>query len=221
MKYLKTEHNTVKRGAHKASYEKEAVFSVLDACEICHVAFEYNGLAQTQPINFGRDGEKLYLHSSPKNRMTSAIIDKGAVSLNVMILDTYKLTRSAFHHSVNFRSAVITGKVRELKTAQEKLVGLKAIVNHFVADRWAHCRKPTQNELLATRVVEIEIESAVAKIASSPLEDNKEDYLLDYWAGEIQIKTVCEYPQPDPLLKEGIEIPLHVKEFYEKHKNGF
>lgn len=221
MEYKKTEKNIIKRGAKKATYNKEDVNTILDSSEICNVAFNINGLPQVQPINFGRSENKIYLHGSLKNRMANALLEQGTVCLSVMYLDSMKLSRSAFHHSVNFRSAVVFGKVRELETTEEKLFGLKAIINHFVPDRWEHCRVPNEKELKITKVLEIEIETASAKIANSSVMDNKDDLALDFWAGQIPIKTICEYPIPTNDLKEGIEIPEHVLEFYQNRKNGF
>lgn len=221
MEYKKTKENTVKRGFKKASYDKTAVHTILDASEICNVAFTINGLAQVQPINFGRSGEKIYLHGSLKNRMTNTLIESGRVCLSVTLLDSMKLSRSAFHHSVNYRSAVVFGKVRELLTDEEKLIGLKAIINHFVPNRWENSRLPDDKELKATKVIEIEIETASAKIADSPVSDKEKDKELDLWAGQIPIKLICEYPIPENDLKEETKIPQHVMEFYEKRKDGF
>ena len=221
MEYNKNELNLVKRGAHKATYNKEEIYNILDSSLICTVAFSVNNKSFVQPINFGRTDDIIYLHGSLQNRMTNAIIETGETCINVFHLDSMKLTRSAFHHSVNFRSVVIFGKVRDVKSNEEKIEGLKSIINHFVPDRWDHCRFPTENELKATKVIAIDIENASAKIANSPPTDNKEDYDLDFWSGEIPIKTICEYPNPDEKLKDGIEIPEHVKDFYEKRKSGF
>lgn len=221
MEYEKKDINLVKRGAHKASYNKEEIYNILDSSLICTVAFTVNNRSVTQPINFGRTGDTLFLHGSLKNRMTNAIIKAGETCITVFHLDSMKLTRSAFHHSVNFRSAVIFGKVRDLKSKEEKIEGLKSIINHFVPDRWEHCRFPTDNELKATKVIAIDIETASAKIANSPPTDNKEDYDLDFWSGEIPIKTVCDTIIPDEKLNDGIEIPKHVTDFYNKRKNGF
>ena len=221
MDYEISKLNKVIRGGHKASYDKKIIHSILDSSEICNIAFSIEGKAYVQPINFGRDGETLYLHGSPQNRMTSALIEAEEVCLSVMYLDSIKLTRSAFHHSVNFRSVVVFGKVRELKTNEEKLIGLKALINHFVPNRWDFCRPPNENELKATRVLAIDIESASAKIADTPPKDNVEDYKLDYWSGEFPIKTICEFPIPDKNIKDGVPIPQHVLDFYEKNKNGF
>ncbi len=220
MEFIKTELNKVIRGANKANYNKDEIYSILDATEICNIAFNFKGKAFVQPINYGRNGDSLYIHGSTKNRMTNALIESGEVSLSVMILDSMKLTRSAFHHSVNYRSVVIFGKVRELTSNKGKLTGLKSIINHFVPNRWEFCRKPNEKELKATKVIEIKIETASAKIANTPFKDNKADYNLDFWAGEIPVKAAYGYPIPDKELKQGIEIPSHVLDFYNKKKDG-
>ena len=153
--------------------------------------------------------------------MTTALINAGEICLSVICLDAMKLTRSAYNHSVNYRSVVAFGKARELTTIEEKLTGLKSIINHFVPGRWDCCRHPSDKELKATRVIEIAIESASAKISNDPPEDKKDDYESEFWSGTIPIKTICEYPIKDEKLKEGVEMPGHVLDFYEKRKNGF
>lgn len=219
--YEKTPQNTVKRGHKKAHYDRQTVHAVLDAAEVCHVAFLVAGKAHTQPINFGREDETIYLHGHLNNRMTQALIDAGEACLNVMHLDAMKLTRSAFHHSVNYRSATVFGEVREVTDLAGKLQGLKAIVNHFVPNRWDFCREPNTKELNATRVIAIDITSAVAKIADAPSNEKESDYELDHWAGIIPVKTVVEQPIPDAKLAEGIEMPEHIKAFYQRFKAGF
>ncbi|MES9963186.1 MAG: pyridoxamine 5'-phosphate oxidase family protein [Candidatus Sedimenticola sp. 20ELBAFRAG] len=220
MEFEKTKRNTVKRGNKKASYDKEVIHSILDQNEICSVAFNVDGKAHVQPINFGRSGDCLYLHGSTKNRMTTALVEAGEVCLTVMSLDAMKLTRSAYHHSVKFRSVVVFGEVQELTTEADKLDGLKSIINHFVPGRWEHCRRPNSKELKATKVLQIKITSASAKIADTPPLDDPEDYALDFWAGTIPVRTVYEYPIPDEKMKKGVEIPEHVMAFYEKRKRG-
>lgn len=221
MEYKKDGQNTIKRGAKKATYNVAEINQILDASEICHIAFNVANFPYVQPINFGRNGTKIYIHGSLQNRMTNSLIEAKKVCLTVMYLDAMKLSRSAFHHSVNYRSAVIFGNVKELKTTEEKLIGLKTIINHFVPNRWDFCRKPTEKELMATKVLEIEIETASAKIANTGVSDNKEDEKLSFWAGSIPIKTVCEYPIAAKNLNPNIKIPKHVLDFYNKNKNGF
>ena len=121
MEFSKSEQNLVKRGAHKATYNKEEIYSILDSSLICTIAFKVDDKAFVQPINFGRKEDTLFVHGSLQNRMTNSVIESGEACINVFHLDSMKLTRSAFHHSVNFRSAVIFGKVRELKTNEEKI----------------------------------------------------------------------------------------------------
>jgi len=221
MEFDKTSKNTVKRGAKKATYNKKEIYAILDSSEICTIAFIINGLAYSQPINFGRKNNKLYIHGSLQNRMTSALLKQEEVSLSVFHLDSMKLSKSAFHHSVNYRSVVVIGKVKELKSEKDKLEGLETIINHFVPNRWEYCRKPNKKELQATRVIEISIESAVAKIANAGVTDNKEDEQLDFWAGEIPIKTVCELPFGKNKIEQSKEIPKHILDFYNRNKNGF
>lgn len=213
MEFQKRQLNEVKRGAKKASYDKETIYKILDATEICHIAFIHNEKAFVQPINFGRNEDKIYIHGSKKNRMTNALLETQEACLNVMILDAMKLTRSAFHHSVNYRSAMIFGSVRELMSDEDKLKGLKSIINHFVPNRWEHCRKPNEKELKATKVIEISIETASAKIADTSPNDNKTDLDLNFWAGTIPVKTICDYPIPDEFMKET-DIPKHILDFY-------
>ena len=218
MKYPVTALNQLNRGKKKESYDKETIYAILDSTEICHIAFMFDGRPLVQPINFGRNGDKLYVHGSLQNRMTSALIDAGNVCLNVTLLDGMKLTRSAFHHSVNYRSVMVFGTVRELMEDGEKMIGLKSIINHFVPNRWEHCREPNAKELKATRVLEISIETASAKIADTPPNDNKEDLGLPYWAGTIPVKMICKQPVPDAHMDTDSMVPRHVMDFYDKRK---
>ena len=120
MEFDKRKLNTIERGKNKALYDKKIIYSILDASEICHIAFVFDDTAFVQPINFGRIGDQLYIHGSHLNRMTSALIESKTVCLNVTILDALKLTRSAFHHSVNYRSAMVFGSVEEVLEPQKK-----------------------------------------------------------------------------------------------------
>ncbi|MEM9142558.1 MAG: pyridoxamine 5'-phosphate oxidase family protein [Bacteroidota bacterium] len=213
MEYPKTPLNELKRSRKKAAYDQDTIFAILDATEICHIAFLVDGMAMVQPINFGRSGDKLYVHGSHQNRMTTALIAAGKATVNVTLLDGMKLTRSAFHHSVNYRSAMVFGAVRELAGDTDKLHGLKSIINHFVPNRWEHCREPNEKELKATRVLEISIETASGKIADSPPNEKKEDLRLPYWAGTIPVKAVCGSPVPDIHMDSNAKVPQHIVDF--------
>ena len=218
MEFQKSTLNEIKRGSKKASYDRKVIYEILDATEVCHIAFIDNGKAFVQPINFGRNENKIYIHGSQNNRMTNALLETKEVCLNVMILDAMKLTRSAFHHSVNYRSAMIFGRVIELTNNKDKLTGLKSIINHFVPNRWEHCRKPNEKELIATKVLEISIETASAKIAITPPSENKSDLNLNFWAGTIPVKTIYESPIPDRFMKDNAKIPKHIINFRNNKK---
>jgi nitroimidazol reductase NimA-like FMN-containing flavoprotein (pyridoxamine 5'-phosphate oxidase superfamily) len=219
VEYPKTKQNTIKRGNKKAHYDKKTIYQILDNNEICSVAFTMDNLAMSQPINYGRNGDKIYLHGHKKNKMTETIIQNGKVSLSVFQLDGMRLTRSAYNHSVNFRSAIIFGDVKELTTDEEKLIGLECIINHFVKDRWNHCRIPNSKELNATRVIEITITQASAKIANArAIDSDKNDYDLDYWAGVIPVSTCYGQPINDEELKKDVKIPSHILDFYHNHQ---
>lgn len=217
MEYPKSATNTVKRGAKKAAYDKATIYSILDATEICHVAFIADGHAMVQPINFGRKDDCIYLHGSLQNRMTSSILEAGQACVEVTLLDALKLTKSAFHHSVNFRSVVLFGKTRSLETNEEKLVALKAIVNHFVPDRWEHCRPPNEKELKATRVIAIAIETASAKVAAAPPTENKEDLPLPFWSGTVPVTQTFGTPtQNDTPECKQVPLPQHLKDHLDR-----
>jgi nitroimidazol reductase NimA-like FMN-containing flavoprotein (pyridoxamine 5'-phosphate oxidase superfamily) len=212
--------NKVKRGSKRATYDISKINEILDSTSLCYIAFTFEGLAMVQPISFGRKNNVLYIHGSHQNRMTACLLEAERVSVSVTHLDALLLARSAFHHSVNYRSAIIFGKARELKTNEEKRVGLKALINHVVPNRWDECRPPNENELKATRVIAIEIIEASAKISASSVEDNKEDYKLDYWAGKIPIITKAGFPVSDDQLKPGIEISKSALAYYQKNKDS-
>lgn len=213
MEFEKSQLNEIKRGAKKASYNKEEIYAIIDSTEVCHIAFNFEGVAMVQPINFGRYEDYIFIHGSHLNRMTDAIINSRMVSLNIMLLDGLKLTRSAFHHSVNYRSVSVFGEAKELTDNEEKLLGLKTIINHFIPTRWEYCRKPNTKEIDATRVIKIKIITASAKIANSPPNDNKSDLGLEYWAGTIPVNINYGTPIPDQYTTEDMPIPDHVQKF--------
>jgi nitroimidazol reductase NimA-like FMN-containing flavoprotein (pyridoxamine 5'-phosphate oxidase superfamily) len=218
--YPRHKKNKVKRGAKRATYDVAQINKILDSTSLCYIAFTFEGLAMVQPISFGRKGNVLYIHGSHQNRMTASILDADQLTVSVTHLDGLLLARSAFHHSVNYRSVIIFGKARELKSNEEKLVGLKALINHVVPNRWDECRPPNNNELKATRVIAIEIIEGSAKISNSPVNDNKEDYELDYWAGKIPIVTKALYPISDKKLKKDIEMSKSAMAYYQANKDN-
>lgn len=210
--------NKVKRGANRATYEKEKINRILDAGFIGYVSYIFNGKAISLPMAYGRENEKIYLHGSHKNRMLLSLLESGDVSMTVMHLDALVLARSGLHHSVNYRSATVFGNVVKIEDAKKKEAALKCVVDHMMVGRWDGIRPMLKKELNGTLVVEMTIETGSAKIRDVGVIDEKKDLTLPIWAGILPIKQVAEFPVSDELLPENVEVPEHVIDYYEKNK---
>jgi nitroimidazol reductase NimA-like FMN-containing flavoprotein (pyridoxamine 5'-phosphate oxidase superfamily) len=204
--FAKTERNKVVRGAKRASYDKDQIFEILDAGFLCHLSFVVNGEPFSIPTAFGRIGDVIYVHGSVKSRTMKAMQEGIPVCVTVTHVDGLVLARSAFHHSVNYRSAVIFGKAQELVTNEEKNEALFCITENVLKGRWDEVRVPNQKELDITAVLKIKIDSASAKIRAGAPVDDKEDYELNVWAGELPFKSGYDEPISDDKLAEGIAV---------------
>lgn len=211
--YDKTQLNHVKRGPKRATYDQSEIYEIIDNHMICHVAYVHEGNPITIPTGYGRIGDTLYLHGSMKNRMLLGLTALKQASVTVTHLDGLVLARSVFHHSVNYRSAVIFGAPRLVSERKEKMQALEAITENFIPGRWKEARLPNEKEFEATLVIAIPIESASAKIRAEGVNDEKADLALDVWAGVIPLKTVTGEPIPEPDLKPEIDIPSYVNNF--------
>ncbi|RAV28553.1 pyridoxamine 5'-phosphate oxidase family protein [Sinomicrobium soli] len=211
--YRISDLNKVTRGPKRAAYDQEQIHGILDDTFLCHIAYTWQGQAIVIPTAYGRDGDKLYIHGSLKNRMMTCLLEAGKACVSVTRLDGLVLARSAFHHSANYRSVNIFGSVRAVEDDTEKMHALRYIINHMVPDHWAHVRQPNDKELRATLVLEISIDTASAKIRAEGVIDDKEDHQLPLWAGVIPVAEVTGTPISDPLLPPGIEIPRSVEQY--------
>jgi hypothetical protein len=122
------------------------------------------------------------------------------------------LARSAFHHSVNYRSVVVFGQAR-LVEPEERVRALELFTEKLVPGRWPEVRSPTRQELKGTKVLSLPLDEASAKVRTGPPVDEDEDYELPVWAGVLPLRTVVDPPQPDPRLDPGIETPGHVADW--------
>jgi hypothetical protein len=194
----------------RGSHDRQIVDAILDAAFVAHVGFVVDGQPFVIPTLFGRAGDKLYLHGSAASRMLRTLEAGVPVCLTVTLVDGLVLARSAFHHSMNYRSAVIFGTARKIDDPEQKNEALRVISEHLIAGRWEQVRPPSSQELKATSVLEVMIEEASAKTRTGGPVDDEEDYALPVWAGVLPLKLMAGEPEPDARLAEGIELPANI-----------
>lgn len=216
--YTRSSVNRIKRGQNRATYDVATIHQILDAGFICFASYTFQGKAISIPMAYGRKDNKIYLHGSQANRMLNALLEAKEMSLTVMHLDGLVLARSGLHHSVNYRSATLFGPVKKVEDDQEKTAALECVMDQMLTNHWDSLRPMHQKELDRTLVVEMEIETASAKVRATGVQDEPEDYDLDVWAGIVPLKQVALPPVSDEQLKPGIKTPAHVLKYYEEHQ---
>lgn len=207
MDFSPTEHTTLKRLPKRGVYDRDAVYGILDEAFICHVGFAVSDRPVVIPTGFGRVDDRLYIHGSQASRMLRTIGVGIDVCITVTLLDGLVLARSAFHHSINYRSVVIFGRASLVERPEEKLAALVAFSEHVVPGRWAEVREPTDQELKATTVLSLPLTEVSAKVRTGPPIDDEEDYALGVWAGVIPLRLSAGVPIPDPRLPQNIAPP--------------
>jgi nitroimidazol reductase NimA-like FMN-containing flavoprotein (pyridoxamine 5'-phosphate oxidase superfamily) len=206
---LRTSRTTLRRKPDRGEHDFEAIAAILDAGLFCHIAFVVDGQPYAVPTGYGRAGELLYIHGSSASRMLRGLADGIQLCFTVTLLDGLVLARSAFHHSMNYRSVMVLG-VAELVEGEEKLRALEAITEQMAHGRWADVRKPTPQELKATSVLRLPITEASAKVRNGGPIDDEEDMALPVWAGVLPFARVSGTPQPDPALPPDIGLPAYL-----------
>jgi nitroimidazol reductase NimA-like FMN-containing flavoprotein (pyridoxamine 5'-phosphate oxidase superfamily) len=205
-----TSRTTVRRLPERGHYDAATIHAILDAAFICHVGFVDGGQPFVIPTAFARLGDRLVLHGSAASRMLKTLVTGAPACVTVTLVDGLVLARSAFHHSINYRSVVVVGSATEITDPDEKTRTLDAIVEHIVPGRLGEVRAPTENELKATRAVWFPLDEASAKLRTGPPKDDDEDYALRVWAGELPLRLTPQTPVADPRLPDGIPLPEHV-----------
>jgi nitroimidazol reductase NimA-like FMN-containing flavoprotein (pyridoxamine 5'-phosphate oxidase superfamily) len=190
------------------------IHQILDEGLICHVGFAVEGQPFVIPTAYGRIGDRLYIHGSPASRMLRTLKEGIDVCVTVTLLDALVLARSAFHHSMNYRSVVIFGTATVVVDAAEKYDALKAFTEHIVPGRWAEVREPSKQELAGTLVLSLPITEASAKLRTGAPIDDEEDYAIPIWAGELPLKVVAGEAIADSRLAEGIPVPPYVTHYH-------
>ena len=207
MTFTQTERTKLKRLPKRGHFDRETVYGILDEGFICHVGFAPQGQPFVIPTGYARAHDTLYIHGSQASRMLRTLADGVEACVTVTIIDGLVLARSAFHHSMNYRSVVIFGRATLVEDREEKNAALLALSEQIIRGRWADVREPTELELKATTVLRLPLVEASAKIRTGPPIDDEEDYAMSVWAGVVPLKLVAGEPINDPRLPEGIEAP--------------
>jgi hypothetical protein len=205
--YDPTDRSTVRRIPKRASYDREVVHAILDAGKVCHVGFVVEGRPFVIPTAYARVGETLLVHGAAASRMLRTLKAGVEVCITVTHLDGLVLARSAFHHSMNYRSVVVFGQGRVVDDPDAKREALKALTEHLAPGRWDATRQPTAGEVAGTLVLEVPIAEASAKVRTGGPVDDEADYALPVWAGEVPLRLVEGTPVPDARLAPDLTYP--------------
>ncbi len=208
-----TDRTQVKRLPKRAHYDRETVYKILDTAFVCHVGFSVDGQPFVIPTNYGRSGDTLYVHGSAASRMLKTLSTGVPVCVTVTHVDGLVLARSAFHHSVNYRSVVILGMARLVEDSSEKMEALRIFTEHVMKGRWGDVRRPTEQELKATTVLALPLEEVSAKVRTGGPVDDEQDYALPVWAGVLPFETVAKAPEPDAQRKNDPPVPDYLKNY--------
>ncbi|WP_267246342.1 pyridoxamine 5'-phosphate oxidase family protein [Streptomyces sp. PR69] len=211
--YTPTERTIPTRARERARYDRELVHSILDEAFVCHLGFVRDGAPVVLPTLYARVGDRLYVHGSTGSRplRTAGHGDPGGlpVCLTVTHVDGLVLAKSAFHHSVNYRSVVVHGTARQITDPAEKRTALDALVDHAVPGRAADCRPADPKELAATAVLRIDLAEVSAKIRTGAPSDDPEDLSLPHWSGVLPLSP--RYAAPVPAeVDEGTPLPSYL-----------
>ncbi|HEY2663136.1 MAG TPA: pyridoxamine 5'-phosphate oxidase family protein [Candidatus Binataceae bacterium] len=208
-----SQRTTVKRLPIRANYDRAAIKSIIDEALICHLGFEFAGQPYVIPTIHARQEDHLLIHGSQASRMLRRVREGVDICVTVTLLDGLVLARSAFHHSMNYRSVVVLGRGREITVREEKLDAMRTLVEHVVPGRWDDARKPNEMELKQTMILRLPISEASAKIRTGGPTDDEEDYSLPIWAGVLPLNLTARPPIADPRLAPGMAAPEYLNRY--------
>ena len=210
---LRTERTTLKRLPQRGNYDREIVNRILDEGFICHVGFVVDGRPFVIPTGYARLADRLFIHGSQASRMLRTLGRGIDVCVTITLVDGLVLARSAFHHSMNYRSVVVFGRAAVVEERESKLAALFALSEHMIPGRWADVREPNERELQQTTVLSLPIAEASAKVRTGPPLDDEEDYDLPVWAGVIPLRLIADAPVDDPRVPAGSKTPEYAREY--------
>lgn len=204
----KTDRTTITRLAKRGVYDKEVIYSILDEALFCNVAYVSEGQPFQIPTGFCRIDDKLFIHGSVGSHYMRELASKNLpVNISATIMDGLVLARSAFHHSVNYRSVVMFSQPERVTDQEELYKILEAFTEKMCPGRWNDIRQPNPGEWKATMVLGFPIKEVSAKVRTGPPVDDEEDYELNIWAGVMPLKLQKQTLVPDQALKSGVKIP--------------
>jgi nitroimidazol reductase NimA-like FMN-containing flavoprotein (pyridoxamine 5'-phosphate oxidase superfamily) len=208
-----TANTTVRRLPERGRYDIETIHAILDEAFVCHIGFVVDVKPFVIPTTYARIDDRIVIHGSPASRMLRSLESGVAMCVTVTLIDGLVLARSAFHHSINYRSVVILGTATVVKEEAEKAEALRALVEHIVPGRTAEAREPNTSELKQTLVLTLTLSEASAKVRSGPPLDDEEDMDLPVWAGELPLRIVPGPAIADPALSGSVTVPGYVTRY--------
>lgn len=213
-----TSKSKVKINPKRGFYDLKTITKILDETFLCHIGFIINNQPYVIPTCYGREGDRIYFHGSRGSRMLKALREGIEICAAVSIVDGIVLARSAFGHTLNYRSVVIFGKAEEIGNPVEKAHALKTITEHIIPGRWNDVRKPNDKELNITSLFSLSIDAASAKIRKGSPLDSEEDLTLNAWAGELPLKIIPEQPIRNNTLLVGEENHINLPDYIKNYK---
>lgn len=213
-----TNRTKVKRLPKRAAYERETIYKILDEAFVCHVGFAIDEQPFVIPTLYARREDNLIIHGSAASRMMKNLATEIDVCVTVTLIDGLVLARSAFHHSINYRSIVAFGKAKIISDEQEKFDALHLFTEKIVPERWSEIRPPNATELKATTVLSLPLNEASAKIRAGNPVDDEDDYEMNVWAGVLPLRMEKGEPVADDRLKSGVKIPRYISDYQRPKK---
>ena len=215
----RTERTRLRRLPKRGAFDRETVYGILDEGFVCYVGFVADGHPFVIPTAYGRAGDVVYIHGSRASRLLKAVGAGAEVCVTVTLIDGLVLARSAFHHSMNYRSVVIFGTARVVESDEEKTGALRAFTEHVMRGRWDEVRPPSAQELNQTTVLALPLDEASAKIRTGPPVDDEEDYEMTVWSGVVPLGISAGEAIPDPRLHAATPLPGYVERFEVSKRN--
>lgn len=208
-----SERARILREPHRAVYDREAIYKILDEGFVCHVGFSADGQTYVIPTMYARMGEAIYFHGSAASRMLREVASGLNVCVTVTLADGLVLARSVFNHSMNYRSVVALGHAAVVDAPAEKLEALRAFTEKILPGRWMDARQPNEKELKATSILRLPLTEVSAKVRVGSVEDDAEDYALKVWAGIVPLRLVADEPVRDDRCEASVPTPVYARRF--------